>query len=118
MRNHPTRLTLYSWLSIRDTPSRSKSQTWKNRHIPSSAYGFDQQHVCFESPSHQIDIISFIRQSGGLRSDDLQVGIGENLRTAFKASRDRDITNVLDGLDSVLRGLRNQVVVDPVAPVD
>jgi hypothetical protein len=33
--------------------------------------GFDQQHVCFESPSHQVDIVSFIRESGSLRSDDL-----------------------------------------------
>ncbi len=44
--------------------------------------------------------------------------IRENLRIALRAASDGDILNVLDRLDSVLRGLRNQVVVHAVLPVD
>jgi hypothetical protein len=29
----------------------------------------------FEAPSHSVDIVSFIRQRGGLRIDGLQIGI-------------------------------------------
>ncbi len=44
--------------------------------------------------------------------------IRKNLRTALGASGDGDILDVLDRLDSVLRRLRNQVVVHAVLPVD
>src|SRR5258708_4182966 len=44
--------------------------------------------------------------------------IRKNLRTAFGASRDGNILDIRDRLDSVLRGLRNQVVVHAVLPVD
>src|SRR5580658_8029558 len=43
--------------------------------------------------------------------------IGKNLWIALSASRDGDILDVLDRLDSVLRGLRNQVVIHAVFPV-
>src|SRR5260370_7070854 len=55
---------------------------------------------------------------GGLAATLHRSNIGKNLRTAFGASRDGDILDVLDRLDSVLRGLRNQVVVHTVLPVD
>ena len=48
---------------------------WEEPRYPILRQCFDQQHICFESPSHQVDIISLIRQSGGLRSDDLKIGI-------------------------------------------
>ena len=51
------------------------SQPGKKRGIPPSAYCFDQQHICFQSASHQVDIISLIRKSSGLRSDDLQISV-------------------------------------------
>jgi|SRR5277367_1412145 len=49
-----------------DSSSVVPSQLGKSRDIPSSAYCFDQQHVCFEPPSHQVDVISLVCKSGGL----------------------------------------------------
>src|SRR5580692_1121437 len=64
---------------------------------------------------HAADVV--VIDDGDLAATLHRSNICKNLRAALAASRDGDILHVLDRLDSVLRGLRNEVVVHAVLPV-
>src|SRR3984885_13588006 len=60
-----------------DSTSRKTtfSEFWQGGHVPSPTQRLDQPNTGFHATAQYIDIVALIHQRGGLRGDDLQVGI-------------------------------------------